>query len=55
MPRTARALTGAICCHVLNRGNGKMTVFHEEEDYAALVELLGLESTLRPRGQPRKE
>ena len=42
MPRTARALTGGICCHVLNRGNGRQKVFRREDDYAAFVDLLSL-------------
>ncbi|MCY2928291.1 MAG: transposase [Planctomycetota bacterium] len=41
MPRMGRASTGGLCCHVLNRGNGRMRVFHDEQDYAAFVELLG--------------
>jgi len=41
MPRTARAGTGGICCHVLNRGNAAGVVFHDEDDYAGFVELLG--------------
>ncbi len=40
MPRTARAATGGICCHLLNRGNGGMRLFDESEDYAAFVALL---------------
>ena len=42
MPRTGRASTGGICCHVLNRGNGQAQVFHKHEDYSAFVELIGL-------------
>ena len=42
MPRTGRGETGGICCHVLNRGNGRQTVFHDEDDYAGFVELMGL-------------
>lgn len=40
MPRTARASVGGICYHVLNRGNGRMRVFHGDGDYAAFVDLL---------------
>jgi len=40
MPRTARALTGGIACHVINRGNGRQTVFHEKSDYEAFLNLL---------------
>lgn len=41
MPRTARASVGGICYHVLNRGNGRMRVFHKEADYAAFLTLIG--------------
>ncbi len=40
MPRTARAAVGGVCYHVLNRGNGRVRVFHDEEDYFAFVDLL---------------
>ncbi len=40
MPRTARASVGGICYHVLNRGNGRATVFDKPADYAAFVELI---------------
>jgi len=32
---------GGRACHVLNRGNGRATVFHDDADYAAFVDLLG--------------
>ena len=32
---------GGMCYHVLNRGNGRTTVFHKDGDYQALVKLLG--------------
>lgn len=35
MPGTAWRLVGRMCCHVLNRGNGRNDVFHENEDYGA--------------------
>jgi len=41
MPRTARASVGGVCYHVLNRGNGRMRVFHDADDHAAFVDLLG--------------
>jgi putative transposase len=41
MPRTARASQGGFCYHVLNRGNGRRTVFHKKGDYAAFLKLLG--------------
>lgn len=40
MPRTARASVGGICYHVLNRGNGRLRVFHKEADYAAFLKLI---------------
>ena len=40
MPRTGRASTGGMYCHVLNRGNGRAEVFHDQADYAAFAELL---------------
>ena len=33
---------GGLCCHVLNRGNGRAEVFHDDGDYAGFVELLAL-------------
>ncbi len=40
MPRNPRASLGGYCYHVLNRGNGRRTVFHKDGDYAAFVKLL---------------
>ncbi len=33
MPRSARALPGGLCYHVINRGNGRVQVFHGALDY----------------------
>jgi putative transposase len=33
---------GGMCYHVLNRGNARAEVFHQQEDYAAFVRLLPL-------------
>jgi len=41
MPRTARASVGNIAYHVLNRGNARQTVFHDDDDFAAFVCLFG--------------
>lgn len=41
MPRTARASVGNIAYHVINRGNGQATVFHDDDDFAAFVRLIG--------------
>jgi putative transposase len=40
MPRGARDALGGYCYHVLNRGNGRRTVFHQEADFAAFGNLL---------------
>ena len=40
MPRNPRASQGGFCYHVLNRGNGRRTVFHKDRDFAAFVKLL---------------
>jgi REP-associated tyrosine transposase len=40
MPRNPRAAQGGYCYHVLNRGNGRRTIFHKDGDYAAFVKLL---------------
>ncbi len=40
-PRIARVGDGGLVYHVLNRGNGRSTVFHDEHDYAAFFQLLG--------------
>jgi putative transposase len=40
MPRTARAIEGGLIYHVINRGNGRMRLFHKEEDFAAFERVL---------------
>jgi putative transposase len=40
MARTARASVGNICYHVINRGNGGMTVFHKQADYLRFIEMM---------------
>ena len=40
MPRTSRASRGGFVYHVLNRGNGRSAVFHNEEDFAAFAGLM---------------
>ena len=82
MPRHKRGIVGGMVYHVMNRGNGRATIFENDADYDAfgrvLVEAhqrksvdrgrphgdpdwqrqtalrLGLQSTLRPPGRPRK-
>ncbi len=41
MPRTARAAVANMAYHVINRGNGRATVFHDDDDFAAFVGLIG--------------
>jgi putative transposase len=40
MPRTARAIVGGYCYHLINRGNNQAAVFHEWADYAAFLSLI---------------
>ncbi len=48
MPRTARALVGGLCYHVINRGNARATVFHDAKDYRAFLTLMKLASERIP-------
>jgi putative transposase len=48
MPRTARASVGGICYHVMNRGNGRATVFHSDGDYRDFLALLAKASEKVP-------
>ena len=40
MPRTARVAPGGLIYHVLNRGVGRMRLFHKLRHYAAFEEIL---------------
>ena len=40
MPRTARIAPGGLVYHVLNRTNGRTTLFRKDGDYQAFIELL---------------
>ena len=40
MPRTARAIEGGLIYHVMNRGNGRMRLFHKPADYDAFERVL---------------
>lgn len=40
MPRTARSVEAGGCYHVLNRGNGRMHLFHKDGDYDAFLRVL---------------
>ena len=40
MPRIPRGQQGGYAYHVINRGNGRATVFHKSQDYEAFLFLL---------------
>ena len=40
MPRTARSIEAGTVYHVLNRGNGRMRLFHKDADYEAFERVL---------------
>ncbi len=40
MPRTSRATEAGMVYHVLNRGNGRMRIFHKDGDYEAFQRVL---------------
>src|SRR4051794_15467912 len=40
MPRTARAVEAGLIYHVLNRGNGRMTLFRKPQDFDAFERIL---------------
>ena len=41
MPARARSVVGGLVYHVLNRGNGRIRLFHKDEDFAAFERVLG--------------
>jgi putative transposase len=41
MPRNPRSVEAGLVYHVLNRGNGRMRLFHKDEDFAAFEKVLG--------------
>ena len=45
MPRPVRSIEAGLVYHALNRGNGRMRLFHKDEDFAAFERVLaeGLE------------
>jgi REP-associated tyrosine transposase len=45
MPRSVREIEAGVIYHVLNRGNGRMNLFHKDQDFAAFEAVLsqGLE------------
>jgi hypothetical protein len=40
MPRTARSTEAGMVYHVLNRGNGRMRIFHKAGDFEAFEHVL---------------
>jgi len=55
VPRIARGLADGEIYHIINRGNRRSEVFHEE-DYEKFIFLLhDIVSTIRPRGRPKKK
>jgi putative transposase len=40
--RSRLRLPGGLCCHVINRGNGRANVFQKEDDFAAFLRILSL-------------
>jgi len=40
MPRTARAIVGGNCYHLMNRGNQKAEIFHDARDYDQFLALI---------------
>jgi len=41
MPRGLRCIVAQQCYHLINRGNQKARVFHEEADYSTFLDLIG--------------
>ncbi|MBI2298530.1 MAG: transposase [Armatimonadetes bacterium] len=50
MPRPPRQSAAGTIYHVLNRGNGQATVFHDDGDYAAFAASVGDACERRPVG-----
>jgi putative transposase len=48
MPRPLRPIDDRLVYHVINRGNNRAAVFHEDEDYAAFLKALGDLKERRP-------
>jgi len=40
MPRVARRLVDGCCYHILNRGNARQRVFHDDADFQSFMDLL---------------
>lgn len=48
MPRSARLIPEEGIFHVITRGNNRMEVFHEDEDYGKYLEILSSIQSLHP-------
>jgi len=55
MRRTARAFRVGICYHLVNRGDVRGVSWDSNRWQVRTAHRLGLESSLRPRGRPRKD
>jgi putative transposase len=48
MPRPLRPVDDRLVYHVINRGNNRAPVFHDDEDYAAFLRAIGDQKRRRP-------
>ena len=48
MPRIPRAQQAGFVYHVINRGNGRATIFHRAQDYQAFLSILALAKARHP-------
>lgn len=48
MPKIPRGQQAGFVYHVINRGNGRATVFHKAQDYQAFLSILALAKARHP-------
>ena len=48
MPTIPHAQQAGFVYHVINRGNGRATIFHHAQDYQAFLSMLALAKTRHP-------
>jgi putative transposase len=48
MPRIPRGQQAGFVYHVINRGNGRATIFHKAQDYQAFLSILALAKARHP-------
>jgi len=48
MPRIPRAQQAGFVYHVINRGNGRATIFHKAQDHQACLSILPLAKARHP-------